>query len=175
MPDERRSSNLATLRSALRLIDVRTATFGISYTLQEEIFYCNSNFALSLMANLLSFKSAYYLIFSNFTMIAYIIISKMNQLLIFKFVTLAILSREAHSKICMVLSCRVLELSSPPSQPAVLPSPGTILEIDPREGVLSHPCTLIYFSNHLWYYKGTTTTTTHSGKQSLYCNTSLVL
>ena len=99
----------------------------------------------------------------------------MNQLLIFKFVTLAILSREAHSKICMVLSCRVLELSSPPSQPAVLPSPGTILEIDPREGVLSHPCTLIYFSNHLWYYKGTTTATTHSGKQSLYCNTSLVL
>ena len=43
------------------------------FTLQEEKFHWNLNFAISLMANSLNFNSAYYTSFRNLSIIAYII------------------------------------------------------------------------------------------------------
>ena len=43
------------------------------HTLQEENFHWNSNFAISLMANSLTLNYAYYYIYRNNSMIAYII------------------------------------------------------------------------------------------------------
>ena len=42
------------------------------YTLQKENFHWNINFAILLMANLLNFNFASYLIFKKFSMMAYI-------------------------------------------------------------------------------------------------------
>ena len=45
----------------------------LKYTLQEENFHGNLNFAISPMTNSLNFYSAYYYIFRNLSMIAYLI------------------------------------------------------------------------------------------------------
>ena len=59
------------------------------YTLQEEKFRWNLNFAISLMANSLNFNSPNYKISKNLSMMAYI--TKTQNSLIFNFLKLTVL------------------------------------------------------------------------------------
>ena len=62
------------LISQLGLIFNHQAIHVLAYTLQEENFLWNLNLAILLMANSLNFKTAYYCIFRNLSMIAYIVV-----------------------------------------------------------------------------------------------------
>ena len=55
------------------LDNLQQAINALAYTLQEEMFDWNLNLAISLMVNSLNLNSAYYYIFRNLSMIAYMI------------------------------------------------------------------------------------------------------